>query len=1030
VADWTVVGEKPDTPASNPWTVVGEKPDVSTPAISAQPQANPLVEVFKRLRDMVTGPGAALNQPLGQVTGAQIASDNGPAPTDKPILDLNALKAEQIVPGSGPVSQAARGAVEGTESGLSGFTTPQNASIIAATAGLGEGPVAAKVAGKLLSAGFSWQAFKGAVEQIPAFSEAVKRGDTETAAKILASVGVSAAVGVGAAKHAADISEFGPTAPSDVSRETATKMAPSQNATSQRPTDEALTQILQVEPPGPKRDALVQDATSRNIPIPEIKGSAEQAWEPLSETADYDRLFTEADKRMREIQPYPENAPTGKPQPNNPPSPRKTAAPAAVPEEGVDEQVTRVQYARENLSAQLEQKPWRDLDNSSRNAIDELVRQGYGQVGEPPEVKQAKEPTTQNSPTNEGEKPEEAAPLGQSDITPAKPPREPQKPVAYGSDTDIRIPGEDRTYPAVYAVREASDVYPSHNPFSFEKNPDYYHSNDRNYAETGNAERLVDQENKFDPGYMINDNPTAENGPSIIDQNGNILGGNSRDMTLSRVRENKPQSAADYRGMLADQAKRFGISPDVVKRMDNPTLVRQLTGDHDPQRAITDFNKNGTAALTPSERAISDSKRLSPETADFMARRIDEQGPDGTLAQALEGTGGKDIVNRLVDDGILSTQDKNAVLNRDGSMTPVGKQRVGAMLSGQFFNSARELDETPPEVRAKLDRAVPSVMRTAARPEWDITEPTKEAVSLIKDAKARGVPVDDIVRQQGLFGGGNYSDDSIAIAKTLEGKPTAVAKAFRSYASDEALSRPGAPMTMGFEPPTREDAFQSAFAKSSDNINPESKDPHFAEAFPAKPAGAKATPTAAKQPVSTPKPATPAPAQVATRWARAKDALLKLASPAARTEDARETSYVMREMGAKLAREDDQAQAALHDARKVFAARKAADNYAFIDAIEHGRTQKSFPDQQIANTMRQMLDSARDSIRAMGPEHLQKFYLNYFPHMWKDPAKAQDVMGQFFEKRPLQGSKAFMKQRSLPTFADGRSGARTGADQR
>jgi len=71
-----------------------------------------------------------------------------------------------------------------------------------------------------------------------------------------------------------------------------------------------------------------------------------------------------------------------------------------------------------------------------------------------------------------------------------------------------------------------------------------------------------------------------------------------------------------------------------------------------------------------------------------------------------------------------------------------------------------------------------------------------------------------------------YSDDAVAIARKLEGKPTEITKAFRQYANDEALSRPDAPMTMGFEPPTRKDAFQSAFGE------PKEAGTRFAEALP------------------------------------------------------------------------------------------------------------------------------------------------------------------------------------------------------
>jgi hypothetical protein len=93
------------------------------------------------------------------------------------------------------------------------------------------------------------------------------------------------------------------------------------------------------------------------------------------------------------------------------------------------------------------------------------------------------------------------------------PRREPATPPQYGRDMEIRVPGERRRYKAVYALREAEDVHASHNARSFEANPDYHHTNDRNYSNPQNAERILKQESEFDPAYLVNDNPTAETGP-------------------------------------------------------------------------------------------------------------------------------------------------------------------------------------------------------------------------------------------------------------------------------------------------------------------------------------------------------------------------------------------------------------------------------------------------------------------------------------------------------------------------------------
>jgi hypothetical protein len=760
----------------------------SSPTFNAAPKLPWYHELLNRFVDAAAGPGSVISGLLNNLPGVQHSLDSlgipaggesgnfarqQPAAADRPIVNLENLRAEDAIPGDGFVAKAARGLVQGSEGGLNKFATPMNAALLAGTSGLGE---AVPVVSRLLSTGFSLSMLKNAFDQSPEFARQVQAGDVQGATKTLTEIGITAAAGVAAAKHGASPKGM---LPADLARD-----------------------VMDKDP------AAIKTA-QKLAPTEPVTGT--------ENARDLDRLQTPAPQR------YPEASSdwqVKEERPANRPSARKTAPKATVPVEGPTDEQQRIADARDRLSQQVTSKSYAELGEHDKLAIDSLAREGYGSV-QPEKAAEDNNPPTadiSNAPqTNDlAGIPQAAAASDHISEPSAKPAREPQKPVAYGSETDVRVPGENRSYAAVYSVREASDVYPSHNPFSFEPNPDYYHRNDRNYAETRNSERVVKQEAEFDPAFLVNDNPDATNGPPIIDQHGNVLGGNSRTMSLARVRENRPEASGAYRQLVIDQAKRFGIAPQLVDRMENPVLLRQMTGEFDPQQAVTDLNKTGTAALTQAERAISDSKRLSPDTAEYLARQIEQQGPDGTLAQALEGSGGREIVNRLVDDGIFTGQEKPQLLNGDGSMTPEGKQRVGRLLSGQFFNSARELEETAPEVRAKLDRIVPSVMRTAQREGWDLTEPVKEAVSLLKDAKARGVPVDDIVRQEGLFGGGGYSDDAVAIARTMEGKPTAIARAFRQYASDEAMSRPGSPMTMGFEPPAREEAFDSAFGTKAE----------------------------------------------------------------------------------------------------------------------------------------------------------------------------------------------------------------------
>lgn len=618
-------------------------------------------------------------------------------------------------------------------------------------------------------------------------------------------------------------------------------------------------------------------------------------------------------------------------------------------------------------------------------------------------------------------------------------------------------------------------------------------------------------------------------------------------MTLARVRGgDNPSAAKNYRQMLEQQAKRFGVAPERIRGMESPTLVREVVGDHDPQKAITDFNKIGTAELTPAERAISDSKRLSQRTVDYLASRIDEQGPTGTMAQALEGTGGREIVSRLVEDGVITQQETNKLLNKDNTMTPEGKLRIARLMSGRFFEDAKDLESAQPELRAKLDRIVAPLARVAGREGWDLAPAVKEAVGLVREAQKRGQPVDDVVSQQGLFGATSYSEDAIAIARKMEGKPTELTRAFRQYAGDEALSRSDAPMTLGFEPPTREDAFHSAFGERGaqthfaelpegaelgehgpvlrqfrgnaagaiqalqalgsgeaiaalnhpavgdidlvwggrgyglakivqrhpevlsdlqgiiSGLDEQSRNPNTIQlsdgrydavlrrnwkgqpktwlltAFEKREGpsaartidvrGAHATKRQAPPPGGSSSNIPPQgllpqlkPSTVAAGLARARASLLSIFAPSARSNASREASYTIREHNANLARRDEVVQKALASTRAFFSRRQFGENVDFMDRMERGVAQPVAEMTAMANQMRSLLDAARDEIQALGTGKLEGYYTNYFPHIWKDPEKAAGWLRALVGKKPLEGPKSFLKQRSIATIKDGLS---------
>ena len=597
----------------------------------------------------------------------------------------------------------------------------------------------------------------------------------------------------------------------------------------------------------------------------------------------------------------------------------------------------------------------------------------------------------------------------------------PSRSAVSGNATAIEIPGEQYTYPARYQVRELAEVQASHNPFTFERNAEYAHQNDRNYNDPANQERILinSAPGAFKPSRVLTDNPTSTNGPSIIDENGNVLGGNNRAMLLARVYQNDPVTATAYREMLAGKAAQFGIDPESVVRMDRPVLLREVPNEalvDGVQRAITDMNKSEVSAHTASERATTDARSLDQPALDYLQGVIENAGPQATLNEALSGQRGAQIVNALVDHGVFTPQEKPLLIDaQSGALTPAAKERISKMMLGRLFRDSEQYQSTAPELRNKLERIVSPLAQVQGREGWDLTPRLQEAIDLLENARAHGSKnLNDVLAQHGMFASQNYSPEAIQIAGTLRQSPLAAAKAFRQYAHEASFSRPGAPASF-FEPPTAHDAFRAAFHERSGERG--GIDPHLLtlgmDEF-------------VRQDV---RPALQSAAEsLATLW----DAAKKTANPAARGNAAKQTALTLREHLADKQRQYDIASKAMEPAYGAFArtAFKAgrgdvasrAAVLDFYDRAEKGQAQVTPELDKIATVFRNLLDQRRTAIQALGTGKLQDYIQNYLPHVYKDPARAQAVLTQLAGERvaraPMEGSKSFLKQRSIEYLKD------------
>lgn len=392
-------------------------------------------------------------------------------------------------------------------------------------------------------------------------------------------------------------------------------------------------------------------------------------------------------------------------------------------------------------------------------------------------------------------------------------PRAPLHPIAPGAETTVRVPGSDVAFSAHHKVRELEDVFASHNSQTFEKNPHYQLTNDRNYKDPQNAQRVIDQAQRFDPEYVLTKAPHATDGAPVIDANGNVLGGNSRTMTIERVYKEHPDAADNYKRQLIDRAHEYGLDPNQVAGMKEPILVREIPRQEwdrvgtTMQRAITDFNKTGTAALSGAERAGADARALTPATVEHIAQAMNASGAD-TLAHALDGKQGTDIVNRLIDEGVFTEAERPALIDpKTKAVTAAAKDRIGKALTGRLFRDTDQIARTPAELRNKLERIVAPLVQTEGKAGWDLIPDVRQAVDLLEEARTHGIKkLEDVLGQQVMFGGQKYTPRILQLAKAIaEETPTGLAKLFHDYAVGSRGSM--------FAQHTAEELFSEIFSK-------------------------------------------------------------------------------------------------------------------------------------------------------------------------------------------------------------------------
>jgi hypothetical protein len=144
-------------------------------------------------------------------------------------------------------------------------------------------------------------------------------------------------------------------------------------------------------------------------------------------------------------------------------------------------------------------------------------------------------------------------------------------------------------------------------------------------------------------------------------------------------------------------------------------------------------------------------------------------------------------------------------------------------------------------------------------------------------------------------------------------------------------------------------------------------------------------------------------------------------APVTASESAKRGGGILRARAGEMAHAAVKVNEDLKAAKKYFGKQDDQANLDFIDRVERGEKQPTPELEGTAAIMREILDSRRKAIQALGTGKLQTFHENYFPRFYEEFFKGggiKQAVGRIFGRKPLEGSKGFLKKRTFATFKE------------
>jgi hypothetical protein len=280
-------------------------------------------------------------------------------------------------------------------------------------------------------------------------------------------------------------------------------------------------------------------------------------------------------------------------------------------------------------------------------------------------------------------------------------------------------------------------------------NPDYpAELQPRDRSRSASLDQINDIASKLNP-RLLGDSASATDGAPIVSPDGVVESGNGRTLGIQQAYAKNTDGAQKYRAWLESQGHDVASmkAPILVRERVTPMTTEEL------QAYTTEANERTTLALSSTERAVADAKKMGGILHLF-------NGGD------VAGAANREFVRAFMGD-VASKSDRGSLMDGDGVLSQDGRRRIEAALLAAAYDDPALVNDIFESADSDI-KSIGGALLDAAGP-WaqmrresadgqiskgvDVTPNLMEAVNLVRQARAQGKSMLEMVNQNDMFSG-------------------------------------------------------------------------------------------------------------------------------------------------------------------------------------------------------------------------------------------------------------------------------------